>query len=131
MSRTYKDIKTVKHRRSSKARWETEFYEYEYTAYKRDYDYDDSTYTWKYTTEEYTSRRWLHRPGVLTKKKRNTLSFQYLWYRTTPSHWVRESMTVPKRAKCRNWEKKAVSFQDVEDIPICPDFGRKPHVYYW
>jgi hypothetical protein len=34
---------------------------------------------------------------------------------------------VPKRAKCRNWEKTRTL--DNLDEP-CPDYGRKPHIYY-
>ena len=48
-----------------------------------------------------------------------------------PSWFVREFMTVPKRAACRNWEKQAIYADDFEEIEDCPDFGRKPHVYYW
>ena len=47
-----------------------------------------------------------------------------------PSWWVREFMSVPKRQKCRNWERNTVKLLDIEDVDICPDFGNKPHKYF-
>ena len=73
----------------------------------------------------YISKKWTT-PKV--KKK----FFKYpVWYKQTPSWWIKEFMTVPKRSKCRNWEKEILKLQDIEDCSICPDFGNKPHLYYW
>lgn len=61
-------------------------------------------------------------------KKRKTVDTEYRWLRGTPSWWVREFMTVPKRAACRNWEKTR-NLDNLEED--CPDYGNKPHIYYW
>lgn len=73
---------------------------------------------------------WIDRPGVKTKKPRH-YSGDWKWYKQTPSWWVREFMTAPKRAACRNWEKQAIYADDFDDLEDCPDFGRKPHVYFY
>ncbi len=61
----------------------------------------------------------------------STYSGDWKWYKQAPSWFVREFMTVPKRAACRNWEKQAIYADDFEEIEDCPDFGRKPHIYFW
>lgn len=68
--------------------------------------------------------------GAKTKKPRHYKG-DWKWYKRTPSWFVREFMTAPKRAACRNWEKQAIYADDLEDFKDCPDFGRKPHVYYY
>ena len=74
--------------------------------------------------------RYLELPGVKTKKPRKYAG-DWKWYKQTPGWFVREFMTVPKRAACRNWEHRAKQTVDFENFEDCPDFGRKPHVYYW
>lgn len=120
MSRTYKDKK-----------WELRFPQ------------DD----WSFGTEDvpavFTYRNWYTKEvehsfgsirvniaGARAKQKRSKVPQQNFPY-STPSWWIREFMTVPKRAKCRNWAKDAVRFQDIEDAGDCPDYGNKPHFYYW
>lgn len=68
-----------------------------------------------------------HKPKV----KKKLLNKDDVWISQTPSWWVKEFMTVSKRAKCRNWEKETVKLQDTENCSICPDFGNKPFIYYW
>jgi hypothetical protein len=65
--------------------------------------------------------------GAKTKKAKN-YSGTWHWCRNTPSWWVREFMSVPKRAKCRNWEKTR-TLDNLDEL--CPDYGRKPHIYYY
>lgn len=131
MSRTYKDIRAAKYRKTSQSRWDHEYEKYEYVAVRPEYDFSCSP--WKKIEEEYASHRWIKRAGVLPKQKRDTLDFQHLWYQSTPGWWTRTFMTAPKRRACRDWEKAAVktSIESLEDLEICPDFGRKPHLYYW
>ena len=99
---------------------------------------------WKYTTEKLEKdasgemlvgitndrRYYWHRelPGVKTKKKRNYTEFYLGYYSRCPSWWVKEFMTVPKRAACRNWEKTR-NLSNLDDD--CPDYGNKPFEYYW
>ena len=129
MSRTYK------HRPyKPEVSYEDEYYTIEYEARILEcVQYDP--YSWRYelvdTGKTHTRTCRVKRPGVYTKKKRSHVSSDDWWYRRTPSHWTHDFMTVPKRAACRNWEKDAVKYHDLEDVPICPDFGRKPHMYYW
>lgn len=129
MSRTYRDSINAKLRKSRKERWDLEYYREEYVAEKYELDY--STWTRQYIGELYVRSVLLKRAGVKPKKKRSYLEHDHYWYKYTPSWYVREFMNVPKRAKCRNWEKQAVKSLDLEDLPICPDYGRKPHLYYW
>lgn len=74
---------------------------------------------------------YIQRAGVKPKLKRSYTDFDYYWYKSTPGYWTLQHMTAPKRAKCRNWEKTTVKLFDIEDATICPDYGRKPHFYYW
>lgn len=98
------------------------------TLYNYDVEKDEFT---EYVSDiEYISYRWLDKPGVKTKKPRHYKG-DWKWYRQTPSWFVREFMTTPKRAACRNWEKQAIYADDLEDFEDCPDFGRKPHVYFY
>lgn len=131
MSRTYKDISAAKYRKSSKTRWDREYEKYEYTAWRREYDF--TNHVWQRTVETYPANTWIKRAGVLPKQKRYSLEFNHCWYRATPGWFVRDFMTVPKRRACRDWEKRAVksSIEGLEDLEICPDYGRKPHKYYW
>lgn len=119
MSNTYRDKLRAQARKSGEVKWDVEYETIEYT------------YVSKYSDETYTGRVYIKRAGVLTKKKRSYLEFEHRWYAYTPNWWVREYMTVPKRAKCSVWERQAVRLVDIEDVEDCPDYGRKPHLYYW
>ena len=98
---------------------------------------------WKYTQEKLekdvsgetligTLHGWYywHREiaGAKTKKKRHFKGHWVGYYFSTPSWWIREFMTVPKRAACRNWEKTR-NFDNLDEV--CPDYGRRPHLYYY
>ena len=120
MSRTYKDKK-----------WKLRFPE------------DDWNFGKELVPACFTHRNWYTRElesyygtctmevaGAKSKKKRSKED-QYHFPYSTPSWWIREFMNVPKRAKCRNWEKDVVKLQDIEEAPVCPDYGNKPHFYYW
>ena len=65
------------------------------------------------------------------KQKRNYFNTNDHWFKHTPSWWVKTFMTKPKRNKCKNWEKQTVKLLDIENCGVCPDFGNKPHLYYW
>jgi hypothetical protein len=65
------------------------------------------------------------------KIKKHAFNPDNHWFKATPSWWTKVFMTKPKRAKCRNWEKQTLRLQNIEDFTICPDFGNKPHLYYW
>ena len=65
------------------------------------------------------------------KVKKEYFNTDNHWFKKTPSWWIKEMMTVPKRQKCRNWEKTTVKLLDIEDADICPDYGNKPHKYFW
>jgi len=120
MSRTYKDID-----------WEIRFPQEAWSFGKEQVPAVLTYRNWR--TKELESRLGtvtMAIAGAKSKKKRSA-DVWYRWYRSTPSSWVSEFMTAPKRAKCRNWEKDVVKLHDVEDAGICPDFGNKPHHYYW
>ena len=74
----------------------------------------------------YVNPRW-----TKPKTKKNYFNSDYRWFKSTPSWWVREFMSVPKRQKCKNWERNTAKLLDIEDADICPDFGNKPHKYYF
>lgn len=97
-------------------------------------EYVDATYTyvdWR-TKEQVTNKGscLMDIAGAKTKKKKRGFHPKH-WASATPSWWIREYMTVPKRAACSIWEKEAVKYLDIEEIPVCPDYGRKPHFFYW
>ena len=69
--------------------------------------------------------------GKKPKLKKNYFNSDDHWFKSTPSWWVREFMSVPKRQKCKNWERNTAKLIDIEDADICPDFGNKPHIYYF
>jgi hypothetical protein len=136
MSRTYKD-RPYKYNKE-KVSWEDRHEEFEYEAYT--YDYALPYVGWRSYKEHLDSKFVVgtriktfrvEKAGVLKKRKRFYQDPDDNWYKRTPSWWTREFMTVPKRAACRNWEKQAIYADDLEDFEDCPDFGRKPHVYYW
>jgi len=62
-------------------------------------------------------------------KKKKSVNTEWHWMKSTPSWFIREFMTVPKRAACRNWEK-TLTLGNLEEAD-CPDYGRKPYIYYW
>lgn len=120
MSRTYKDKKW-------RLRFPEDVYGYGTQEVPAIYTYVD----WR--TKEVTQHEGTIRmdiAGAKSKKKRSKED-QYHFPYSTPSWWVREFMNVPKRARCRNWEKDVVKLQDIEEAPVCPDYGNKPHVYYF
>lgn len=137
MSRTYKD-RPYKHLKD-KLSWDERHEKVEYEGYVYDYaipySYPDTS------LREYLDSKFIvgtciktfivEKAGILKKRKRSYYDAGDYWFRRTPSWWTREFMTVPKRAACRNWEKQAIYADDLEDYKDCPDFGRKPHVYYW
>jgi len=102
MSRTYKD-------KPYKVRYKQEF-----------------TSFWS-TTYEDGSRRDEHLRDRLKKPKEKDVEWHWM---TTPSWWCRLTMHRPKRRRCRIWEHEILREQDLSEAD-CPDWGRKPHVYYW
>ena len=129
MSRTYKDQP-----RKLEVEHEDRYDEFQYEAHVYVYEKTPGVswgYTQVFTGETCTRVFSVKKAGIYTKKKRTYKDQGYRWYCRTPSWWVREYMTVPKRAACRNWEKDVVKHYDLEEIPDCPDYGYKPHVYYW
>lgn len=90
----------------------------------------------KYYTVPVGVSWWNHFPykyinGQKPKTKKSYFNPGAYWFKSTPSWWVREFMSVPKRQKCKNWERNTVKLLDIEDADICPDFGNKPHIYYF
>lgn len=51
---------------------------------------------------------------------------------SVPSKHIHQYMTVPQRAKVRNWEHeiKKVDPEDLDRIDL-PAHGKKPYEYYW
>ena len=131
MSRTYKD-------KDFYLRFPEEKYDFgsekiEYRAVVRtlyEYNLEDDSYSKVEVPQHYIGYRRMGKAGAKTKKSRS-YSGDWKWYKQTPSWFVREFMNVPKRAACRNWEKQAIYAVDFEEIEDCPDFGRKPHVYFY
>ena len=131
MSRTYKDKDFYLRFPEEKYGFGSETYEYRVvvkTLYE--YNLEDDSYFKVEVPQNYIGFRRLDKAGARTKKPRH-YGGHWKWYKQTPGWFVREFMTVPKRAACRNWEKQAIYADDFEEIEDCPDFGRKPHVYYW
>lgn len=70
----------------------------------------------------------LQRAGVKPKKAKHTDKWH--WFQSTPSWWTRLMMTKPKRRRCRMWEHQCRYAQDLS-VADCPDWGDRPHVYYY
>lgn len=127
MSRTYKDkpykfIREVDYDdQYDRIEYEAEVYSYE--------PYYKWHYKRVYTGETRISTFSIKKAGVFTKKKRNALNRDDWWFRCTPSWWTHMTSTVPKRAACRNWAK-TLTLENLEEAD-CPDYGNKPHSYYW
>jgi hypothetical protein len=117
MSRTYKD----RPRRIVWGTWGDDRYYVDYVAEYRDYR------TGKYHTVERSVG--LTYAGYHPKKKRSA-DEDWRWCQSTPSWWVRMFMNKPKRRECRLWEQSLKTLADLEDAD-CPDYGHKPHLYYW
>lgn len=117
MSRTYKDKKVEYRSPTLSWTYGTELVEYSYPA--------------QYTRVVRAMFCRVKVAGAKPKRKRSFVHPEHYWHQTTPSWWVREFMTAPKRAACRNWAKNVVKSTDVEDVLDCPDYGRKPHVYFY
>lgn len=52
------------------------------------------------------------------------------WAYSTPSWWIKEMHTVPRRAKEHIQIQKVyklIDYEDVEEFPL----DKKPHIYYW
>ncbi len=60
-------------------------------------------------------------------KKRKEVDTEWHWM-STPSWWTRLVMNKPKRRACRLWENTR-TLDNLDDV--CPDYGNKPHIYYW
>jgi len=72
---------------------------------------------------------WYWIEGPTTKaKKRKEVDHEWHWM-TTPGWWVKMTMNKPERRAAHLLERKALT-SDIEDFEI-PDFGRKPHIYFW
>ena len=87
------------------------------------------TLTNPYTGEELVFSRGYHLEvaGAKTRKKRN-VNDHWNWVQSTPSWWTRSTMNRPQRRASRVWERTVLS-SDIEEAD-CPDYGKKPHVYY-
>jgi len=119
MSRTYKDKK-----------WSLRHPENDYTFGTERVAYEVTRKDWRtgeLLDESYTRYVYRDLPGVKTKKPRHVYG-EWNWVGNTPSWWVRDFMTAPTRARCRNWEKTR-TLDNLDEV--CPDYGRKPHIYYW
>jgi hypothetical protein len=111
-----------KYERKQDALREAKYETIEYDSWYKDY------YTGEW--ESYVGLYSLDVAGVVPKIKRRGFYPKH-WARATPSWWNHEFTTIPKRAACRNWEKDVLKAADLEDIKDCPDYGRRPHIFYW
>lgn len=119
MSRTYKDKKWKLRHPENDHTFGVERVAYEVTGRSWfDGEWQDCTYT-RYS--------YMDLPGVKKKKPRHEHGV-WNWCRNTPSWWIHMTHHVPNRARCRNWEKTRT--EDNLD-EVCPDYGRKPHIYYY
>ena len=66
-------------------------------------------------------------------KKRKEKNTEWLWWKSTPSWWVKDHMNKPLRAFGRNLERSAVKQVDLERLQELDErgTGRKPFRYYW
>ena len=66
-------------------------------------------------------------------KRKRVINDNWNWLFSTPSYWTRLMMNRPKRRACSLWEHEVelLRVEDLEDIEDCPDYGNKPHIYYW
>ena len=136
MSRTNKDIKQAKsklnyYHRNKKSWRDVDYITIEYMAERRKYDLDLREFVG--TGEYYTSKVFLDKPGHKPKLPREYTDWNHKWYKKAPGWFVTEFMQAPVRAKCRNWEKVATGMpiEMLETLDCCPDYGKKPHVYYY
>lgn len=131
MSRTYKDKDFYLRFPEEKYDFGSEKVEYRAIA-KTLYEYnlEEDTYSKIEVSHNYIGHRWLDKAGTKTKKPRHYKG-DWKWYKRTPSWFVREFMTAPKRRECRDWQSKVKYAVDFEEIEDCPDFGKKPHIYFY
>lgn len=120
MARTFKDKKwTLRHP-------ENDYYfgteRISYTVPRKDWT------TGEILEGTWTNYVYVDIPGAKTKKKRD-IDGNWRWYQRTPSWWSRLVMNKPRRRACRVWERQ-VLLEDIEEAD-CPDYGRKPHVYFY
>lgn len=126
MSKTFRDSERYK---AKSSRWQDDYYPEPYEALEREYSFE--THQYEYTGNIVTRTTWLKKPGG-PKLKRSHLNYSYYWHRYTPSWFTRMFMTKPHRRGCRLWEREAVTLPvDLLDTVDCPDYGRKPHIYYY
>lgn len=66
-------------------------------------------------------------------KKRKEKNTEWLWWKSTPSWWVKDCMNKPLRAFGRKLERNAVKQVDIESLQELDErgTGRKPFRYYW
>lgn len=124
MSRTYKHIESVKKRKHSRARWETEYDKVEYQAIVYSWpDYNE-------TTKTVTRCTYLKKPNVLLKKRKEVDTEDH--WMGTPSWWTNLYMLRPQRRKGRAWEHEVVrcGIEALEEADP-PGVGKKPHIYYY
>jgi hypothetical protein len=116
MSKTYKDKRNYEFRHRN---WQGDEVRIPYIA--------NVTY-WNGEVEERTKFFYLKQPTTKPKVKK-LVDNEWHWLRAAPSWWVRDFMTAPKRASVRNW-KRSLTLENIDDAD-CPDYGNKPHHYYW
>ena len=62
-------------------------------------------------------------------KKRKEVDTEDHWM-GTPGWWVKMTMNKPGRRKQHLLEKKVLKVEDIEEFDF-PEYGRKPHIYFW
>lgn len=75
-------------------------------------------------------------PVQITDKKR--IAYETAKYhsdacytmQSTPSYWIHDYHTVPRRRKTRDLSKKILRLDNYEDAPEFP-LDKKPYIYYW
>jgi len=82
------------------------------------------------TIGEYTTY-WLRDIKGAKRKKKRRVDTKWHWM-TTPGWFIKEFMTKPQRAACKQWERKLVqmSYDELHEVMV-PFIGYKPHIYYW
>ena len=66
-------------------------------------------------------------------KKRKEKNTEWLWWKSTPSWWVKDHMNKPLRAFGRKLERNAAKQVDLGRLQELDErgTGRKPFRYYW
>lgn len=98
---------------------------YKHLPYRFKYpEFFDRSYWLRLEDGSYRDERLHDKP-----KKPKHQDTKWHWM-STPSWWTRATMHRPKRRQCRVWEQTICGTQDLSEAD-CPDWGHKPHVYYW